>query len=93
MQTKNHISTAEGPYAWHALAACANADTDLFFPKLGTAHKAKQMCARCPVRRRCLEEAMQQEAGKNRTRRYGIRGGLSPLERIELAAARAVTDQ
>jgi hypothetical protein len=43
-------------------------------------------CARCPVRYECLESAMDEEG--MRVARYGIRGGLTPRERIRLARKR-----
>lgn len=71
--------------SWAEEAACRGYDLGLFFTdsKGGTEH-AKQVCAGCPVRERCLSEALRAEAGY----RYGIYGGLTPTERHALAAGR-----
>jgi WhiB family redox-sensing transcriptional regulator len=53
-------------------------DPELFFPakgEHGKAARAKQVCARCPVRAACLADAM---ATRDQ---FGIRGGLTPNER------------
>jgi hypothetical protein len=49
---------------------------------------AASWCDHCPVQRRCLAEAMKEEAGLSRKSRYGIRGGLSAVERWRLDPAR-----
>ena len=60
-----------GGSGWHDHAACRDADPELFFP-VGSAgpallqlERAKQVCAGCEVRTRCLEWALAsgQEAG------------------------------
>ena len=67
---------------WRAAGACVSADPDLFFPVSGTgkgaaqAARACQICAGCPVRRQCLEFAL--ETGEME----GIWGGTTPDERI-----------
>ncbi|MDH6553743.1 WhiB family redox-sensing transcriptional regulator [Streptomyces sp. SAI-117] len=50
--------------SWRERAACRDVDPDLFFP-IGTAgltlvqiDEAKAVCARCPVRERCLQWAL-----------------------------------
>lgn len=68
---------------WLDLAACQGMHVGLFFapavelPSQRRAREvaAKAVCAVCPVRAACLEDAMQ------RRERYGIWGGLSSLER------------
>jgi WhiB family transcriptional regulator, redox-sensing transcriptional regulator len=66
---------------WRASGACVNADPDLFFP-IGAGQwgarqirRAQQICAQCPVRRQCLEFAI--DVGE----RHGIWGGATPEER------------
>lgn len=64
---------------WRAQASCATADPDLFFPEGDTPAdriaEAKKICAVCPVKQACLEEAL-------RSREHdGICGGLTVLER------------
>ncbi|WP_278195763.1 WhiB family transcriptional regulator [Streptomyces cylindrosporus] len=72
------------PDPWVERAACRDADPDTFFPPAGGAEAsdreaaAKRLCARCPVTRECLREALQHEEGT------GIWGGLSVRERREV---------
>jgi WhiB family redox-sensing transcriptional regulator len=66
---------------WKSLAACGSAEPDLFFPISPAASnqvqvaEAKVVCARCLVRRECLDFAI-------RTRQmHGIWGGMTEEER------------
>jgi WhiB family redox-sensing transcriptional regulator len=48
--------------AWHARAACAGADPNLFFPesmKDENALAAKRICRSCPVARECFESSLE----------------------------------
>lgn len=57
-------------------AACVGEDPETFFPSRGgSAREAKEICARCPVRRACLE------VGLSFGGEFGIFGGTTPLER------------
>ena len=73
---------------WRADGACLAADPDLFFPvSAGTAagpetSRALQMCGACPVRRKCLDFAMQ--TGEV----TGIWGGTTPDERVSALRSR-----
>lgn len=49
--------------------------------------EAGGLCAGCPVIAECLSAAMSEEHGLSAGNRYGVRGGLSPKERAELAFA------
>lgn len=66
---------------WRTVAACRHADPELFFPpgRDGAATdqiaEAKAVCARCPVRRECLDFAI------DHRQRDGIWGGLTDQER------------
>ena len=69
---------------WRQLAACRDADPELFFPSAedGPIHdaqvaEAKAVCSRCPVRPACLTEALERMP-------YGVAGGLSEQERRQL---------
>jgi hypothetical protein len=69
---------------WRTRAACLSADSELFFPtaEAGPLHEAqvaaaKAVCARCPVRVECLDEALVRIPD-------GIAGGLTPEERRKL---------
>ncbi|HEY0817106.1 MAG TPA: WhiB family transcriptional regulator [Pseudonocardia sp.] len=69
---------------WRQRAACRDEDPELFFPvsEVGPAARqadaAKAVCARCPVRERCLEYAV--DNGLD----HGIFGGTTEAERREL---------
>lgn len=56
-------------------AACAGANTDLWFPEDASRLEAQAICAECPVRRECLDYAI--DAGEN----YGIWGGETERSR------------
>jgi hypothetical protein len=43
---------------------------------------ASDICGSCPVRESCLTDAM---SNKSRFDRFGMRGGLMPVERTRLA--------
>ncbi|MBU6529667.1 WhiB family transcriptional regulator [Streptomyces mayonensis] len=72
-----------GDQSWHENAACRSThhhpvDLDLFFPEpdeMDRIREAKSYCAQCPVRRTCLDAAL--ENGD----REGIRGGMTEEER------------
>ena len=66
---------------WRSRAACRGADGEIFFPTAteGPTYEAqvavaKAICAGCPVRAECLDEALLRIP-------YGIAGGLTPEER------------
>lgn len=71
-----------GDGAWRQKAACANSDTEKFFPRKGKEAQtqlvisaARLVCASCPVRKECLEFAVRNSIF------YGIWGGLTKEER------------
>jgi WhiB family redox-sensing transcriptional regulator len=66
--------------AWQVRAACvANAGAVDFFPARGeSVRDAKAVCARCPVKRECLEFALRLKVA------HGVWGGLSERERRTL---------
>ncbi|GLZ49237.1 hypothetical protein Acsp06_54220 [Actinomycetospora sp. NBRC 106375] len=74
---------------WQALAACRGVDPELFFPEATDelrdgaldeplvrrqVEAAKAVCRRCPVRERCLAEALERMP-------HGIAGGMTEQER------------
>lgn len=69
---------------WRHRAACRDEDPELFFPvsEVGPGARqvtqAKAVCARCPVRAECLDNALRN--GLN----DGIFGGMTERERREL---------
>lgn len=79
--------TLPNSLAWAARAACQGQDLALFFSDAEQKiAQAKQICAACPVRRQCLDEALHAEAT---TSGAGIFGGLTANERTEFALTRA----
>jgi WhiB family redox-sensing transcriptional regulator len=70
--------------SWGSLAACLDCDPDLFFPiapsgpALQQIAQAKAICARCPVRRECLQYALATHQV------HGVWGGTSEEERQQL---------
>jgi hypothetical protein len=69
---------------WRTRAACRSVDPEIFFPtaEIGPAYEAqvtvaKAICAGCPVRVECLDEALVRIP-------EGIAGGLTPEERRRL---------
>ncbi|SBU92085.1 WhiB family transcriptional regulator, redox-sensing transcriptional regulator [Streptomyces sp. Ncost-T6T-1] len=79
---------ALGDQTWQADAVCRSTeynavDPDIFFPEPDETNKiaaAKSLCGQCPVRRTCLDAAL--EGGDT----DGIRGGLTEEERGPLHA-------
>jgi WhiB family redox-sensing transcriptional regulator len=84
------------PGAWRDHAACAEVGPALFFapddeddsPLYSTA-RARAICAHCPVRQACLDEAMTREGDASRHGRSGVWGGLTASQRAALATAQA----
>lgn len=88
------VTTRLGTYgdtarSWRDMAACSGDMGALFYPpvrperrsvKAAREERAKQVCATCPVRTDCLEQAL--ASGE----RYGIWGGLTDTERRPLRA-------
>ena len=74
--------------AWVENAACASSDPELWQIKKDrptraerkTVEYAKAICADCPVRLLCLEDAIE------RGEQHGIWGGLTPAERHTMTA-------
>lgn len=75
---------------WQNQAACRNQPADAFFPRERSdggsdqVRHAKAICRTCPVRRRCLQLALDYENDQPRVYRHGIWGGLTPRERARL---------
>jgi WhiB family redox-sensing transcriptional regulator len=69
---------------WRKAGACLAADPDLFFPvAVGVtagqeSSRALSMCDGCPVKRQCLDYAIQTGEAN------GIWGGTTPEERIRV---------
>jgi hypothetical protein len=80
--------------SWLELAACGGSafdptfdvERDPFYPKDGDYAEAKWICASCPVRQECGEDAVESEYGAGR---HGMRAGMTPEQRYDLARGRA----
>jgi hypothetical protein len=65
----------EPDWSWTLLAACRGQATQLWFPERGESSRVPlSICARCPVRRPCLDYAVTHE-------RVGVWGGTSERQR------------
>ena len=83
------------PQPWVKDALCLNLDTRMFFEHIDNArgvvqrkHSIEKMqfvCAQCPVRIQCAEEAMLQEGDSDELVRFGFRGYMTPQQRASLA--------
>jgi WhiB family redox-sensing transcriptional regulator len=91
------------PPDWTLDAECTRPGTDpaLFYPSKGGSQidrKALSICAACPVREECLEDAIAYESGKVgaeeiRPEAYGVRGGMVAKDRRRLIQQRNVAEQ
>jgi WhiB family redox-sensing transcriptional regulator len=71
--------TPKPTYLDYSQALCAQTDPELFFPeKGGSVRLAKEICAKCPVKLDCLQEALEHNYND------GIWGGLASRERARL---------
>ena len=69
--------------AWHAHAACAGMDPDLFFSERGDGYEqAVKVCRRCPVQAECLAYAMSHQE------KFGMWGGVSMKGRLRIRRGR-----
>jgi WhiB family transcriptional regulator, redox-sensing transcriptional regulator len=75
-----HIETIAPPdLSWQEEALCAQTGAEFFFPEPGSSvREAKRICGLCPIRSVCLEYALDNDE------RFGVWGGLSEKERLEL---------
>lgn len=65
---------------WRSRAECRETPEHFFPDDDFAVREAKKMCAQCPVRNACLEEALRFREP------YGIWGGLTPEERWRFQA-------
>lgn len=80
------LDPAEMTARWRRRAACRTEDVNVFFIDQGdmdTLKQAKALCARCPVRRQCLDFAIENNE------RHGIWGGLSRKDRNRIRKRRS----
>ena len=65
---------------WRNRAACAETDPEIFYPdyRVGDRNlKARLVCATCPVRKPCLEDAY----ASAHSRTWGVRAGTTGAQR------------
>ncbi|WP_274919606.1 WhiB family transcriptional regulator [Streptomyces sp. WZ-12] len=69
--------SSTGAY-WHEDAACRSADPDELFADSTRQNRAKAICTDCPVRTKCLVEALDKRLD------WGVWGGMTERERRAL---------
>ena len=72
---------------WHTRAACKGLTPDLFFPSVGgnkPSTDAIRVCATCPVRTECLNEALKCPPMDD----YGVWGGTTVTQRQQIRRAK-----
>ncbi|MFD7136128.1 WhiB family transcriptional regulator [Streptomyces sp. NPDC059894] len=75
-------TTSTPDLTWQREALCAQTGADFFFPEPGSSvREAKRICALCDMRPACLEYALANDE------RFGVWGGLSEKERLQLRRA------
>jgi len=73
---------------WHKDAACRKYDDpDMWFPERGDSKlrtaRALWICANCPVRKECLDEAL------SKNEKHGIRGGRTTQMRSRMRSVKS----
>ena len=78
---------------WRGSALCAQTDPEAFFPAnkayadeyngYNNYNEARKICAECPVKGECLADALMTGDVE-----YGMRGGLTPRERMGILATK-----
>jgi hypothetical protein len=85
------VERAEAPLAhfyqarqpWLDDAVCVGSDTDVFFDD-ELRDEAKAICAACPVRKECGEQALLEEEGTSEDERAGFRAYMTPQQRVSV---------
>ncbi|MEI5097473.1 WhiB family transcriptional regulator [Streptomyces sp. PmtG] len=78
------ITMAEPDLTWQEQALCAQTGSDFFFPDPGSSvREAKTICRMCDMRTACLAYALEHDE------RFGVWGGLSEKERLNLRREQA----
>ncbi len=68
---------------WQEWASCRGTDTELWFVKGSQSDLARAICTNCPARLPCGATAVAEEAHEPWV--YGIRGGIGPSIRRDIA--------
>jgi WhiB family redox-sensing transcriptional regulator len=80
--SRQPVGIADVPGPWVRDALCAQTDAEEFFPNAGESHhRAVAICRQCPVRRACLDYALDHNE-------YGVWGGTSETQRRQIRAKR-----
>lgn len=74
--------TDKSRHEWRDRAACRGTDTEKWFSEKLEA-RCLRICASCPVRQQCLDDAMRVEHGQEA---WGIRGGHTAASRMLMDA-------
>lgn len=70
---------------WCLGAPCTQVDPEVFFPGVGGSYEeARRICGSCDVREECLAWALRTD--REQGLQHGMLGGLTPVERRQLAA-------
>ncbi len=78
-----------GHLDWMDDAACREYPLETFYPErdeLGASKQAKEICARCPVRLKCLAWILSRES-QAISYAHGVCGGMAAYERQRLLRA------
>lgn len=69
---------------WRNRAACAGCPAEWFYDERGGTYnpRAVALCASCPVRAECYEDAIQTEGQHRLDNVFGYRGGAPAIERV-----------
>ena len=67
---------------WMRDGACRGGSVDVWFPEQPDFRDAREVCRRCRVRVECLDYAVR------RPEVFGVWGGTSPTERVEIRRRR-----
>ncbi|MGH3936709.1 MAG: WhiB family transcriptional regulator [Pseudonocardiaceae bacterium] len=78
MQTRDQVDVAD----WRCRGACGTHDPDRLFVVGAAQQQAKLVCRPCPVRVRCLAEAL------DRRIEFGVWGGMTERQRRALLLRR-----
>lgn len=77
-----------GATGWMDAAACANRGNSCFYgDAVDQQEEALQFCARCDVRERCLDYAL------NGEERFGVWGGLTARQRFAVLSGRPIVSR
>lgn len=79
-----------GNLPWMAKAQCRTVEKEVFYDPAKTT-EAKSICKHCPVRKECLEFALEDDAKRSFDYSviFGVWGGMTARERCDLGLSRS----